>query len=398
MKNYKIIFLIFLLTILRKAPLNKGDEDGFISKNGVNFILNGEIFYGNGFNAYWLMCEASNPYSRQKVSSALQEASSYGLTIARTWAFNDGGYNPLQYFPGSYNEQMFQGLDFVISEANKYGIKLILSLVNSWDDYGGRKQYLAWANLTTTDHEDDFYINPTVKDFYKRHVKTVLTRVNSITKVAYKDDPTIMAWELMNEPRCKDLSGKTLQSWIGEMAWYVKSIDSTHLLEIGLEGFYGVSTPEKIQINPSSCQYGTDFIENNQISGIDFATVHSYPDNWLKNSSNDAQLTFLEQWVNQHIQDAQNIIQKPVLFTEFGKSYNVSGYKPIDRDWVYGVVYEEIFNSASNGGAAAGGLFWQLLGDGLDGLRDGYDVVLNDSDSLALIIFEESYKLSKVGK
>ncbi|KAH9605520.1 hypothetical protein KSS87_023148 [Heliosperma pusillum] len=346
------------------------------------------------------MCEASNIYSRQKVSSALQEASSYGLTIARTWAFNDGGDNPLQYFPGSYNEQMFQGLDFVISEAKKYGIKLILSLVNNYEDYGGRKQYLAWANLTTDDdHRDDFYTNPIVKDFYKRHVKTVLTRVNSITKMAYKDDPTIMAWELMNEPRCKDLSGQTLQNWIGEMAWYVKSIDSTHLLEIGLEGFYGVSTPEKIQINPSNSQYGTDFIANNQISGIDFATVHSYPDSWLKYSSNDVQLTFLEQWIKQHIQDSQNILRKPVLFAEFGKSYNVSGYKPIDRDRVYDVVYEEIFNSANVGGAAAGGLFWQLLADGMDpNIRDGYDVVLKDSDSLALIIFEESYKLSKVGK
>ena len=40
----------------------------------------------------------------------------------------------------------------------------------------------------------------------------VLTRVNTLTNLMYKDDPTILAWELINEPRClSDPSGDTLQ-------------------------------------------------------------------------------------------------------------------------------------------------------------------------------------------
>lgn len=67
-----------------------------------------------------------------------------------------------------------------------------------------------------------------------------------------------------------------LQKWISEMASYTKSIDSNHLVEAGLEGFYGNSDTQK---NPNF-QVGTDFIANNQIPEIDFATVHSYPDQW----------------------------------------------------------------------------------------------------------------------
>ena len=70
-----------------------------------------------------------------------------------------------------------------------------------------------------------------------------------------------------------------LQNWVTEMAAHVKSIDRNHLLEIGLEGFYGGSKSERNQINPGY-QVGTDFLSNNQIPGIDFATIHLYPDQW----------------------------------------------------------------------------------------------------------------------
>lgn len=63
------------------------------------------------------------------------------------------------------------------------------------------------------------------------------------------------------------------------MATFVKSIDNKHLLEIGLEGFYAETTPQK-QFNLNSVKVGTDFISNNQIPQIDFATIHVYPDEW----------------------------------------------------------------------------------------------------------------------
>lgn len=66
------------------------------------------------------------------------------------------------------------------------------------------------------------------------------------------------------------------------MAIYVKSIDPVHLLSIGTEGFYSPSSAARLPVNPNSVagEVGTDFIKNHQVLGIDFASVHIYPDSW----------------------------------------------------------------------------------------------------------------------
>ncbi|XP_058077402.1 mannan endo-1,4-beta-mannosidase 4-like [Magnolia sinica] len=392
-----ILFVVFMV-IQHEVKKPVSVDGGFGKTIGTHFLMNGRHFYMNGFNAYWLMYMASDPSSRGNVTSAFQQSSGYGMTMARTWAFRDGGYKPLQIKPGVYDEIMFQGLDFMISEAKKYGIYLILCLVNNYPDLGGRKQYVKWAteqgqSLTS---DDDFYTNNVVKGFYKNNVKAVLTRMNTFTGVAYKDDPTIFAWELINEPRCEsDLSGNTLQDWIAEMAAFVKSIDSNHLLEVGLEGFYGESQK---QSNPGGYQFGTDFISNNQIPEIDFATVHAYPDQWLADSSEEDRLNFLHTWSEAHIQDSIMVLKRPLLLTEFGKSSKASGYTINKRDAVFETHYDIIYSSANSGGPYAGGLFWQLLDPGMDYMRDGFEVIIPDSPSTANIIAQQSKKISALNR
>ena len=68
---------------------------------------------------------------------------------------------------------LVQSLDFVVSEAHKYGLRLILSLKNNYDNFGGKAQYVQWDrndghNLNSV---DDLFTNPIVKGYYKNHVK-----------------------------------------------------------------------------------------------------------------------------------------------------------------------------------------------------------------------------------
>ncbi|XP_047314845.1 mannan endo-1,4-beta-mannosidase 7 [Impatiens glandulifera] len=402
MKNWVCFLFLALITHQQYHILQIEAIDSFVRRNGIHLMLNGSPYYANGFNAYWLMYMASDPSQKSKVSSVFREASTHGLTVARTWAFNDGGYRSLQYSPGSYSEQSFRGLDFVIAEARRYGIKLILSLVNNYDSFGGKKQYVNWARNQGQylQSEDDFFRNPVVRSYFKNHIRRILNRYNTVTGVMYKNDPTIMAWELMNEPRCpSDPSGRTIQAWLMEMASYVKSIDRNHLLEAGLEGFYGYSTPQKKNtVNPSGINVGTDFLANNRIPDIDFVTLHSYPDEWLLGSNDQYKLSFMNKWIDSHIYDAQYILGKPILLAEFGKSWKKPGYSTYQRDQLFSSVYFKVYLSAKRGGPAAGAMFWQLLTEGMDSFRDGYDVVLSQSTSTANIIRQQSRKLYLIRK
>ncbi|KAH0707115.1 hypothetical protein KY289_012191 [Solanum tuberosum] len=75
-----------------------------------------------------------------------------------------------------------------------------------------------------------------------------------------------MAWEHMNEPRDEaDYSGKTVNASVQEMTSFVKSLDNKHLLEVGMEGFYGDSIPERKSVNPGY-EVGTDFNSNHLIN------------------------------------------------------------------------------------------------------------------------------------
>ncbi|XWS35429.1 hypothetical protein CRYUN_Cryun21dG0125300 [Craigia yunnanensis] len=118
------------------------DDWKMVETKGNQFVVNGQPFYVNGFNTYWLMVFAADQSTRGKVSELFQQSSLVGLTVCRTWAFNDGQWRALQKSPSVYDEEVFKALDFVVSEAKKYKIRLILSLVNNWDAYGGKAQYV----------------------------------------------------------------------------------------------------------------------------------------------------------------------------------------------------------------------------------------------------------------
>ncbi|KAL0956597.1 hypothetical protein HGRIS_002734 [Hohenbuehelia grisea] len=124
--------------------------------------------------------------------------------------------------------------------------------------------------LGSSNH-DLFYTDAKVNAAFKNYIKTFVGR--------YVNEPTIMAWELANEPRCKGSTGTwsgsctttTITNWAKDISAYIKSIDSNHLVAIGDEGFYNQPGAPTY---PYQGGEGVDFDANLGISTIDFGTAH----------------------------------------------------------------------------------------------------------------------------
>lgn len=102
---------------------------------------------------------------------------------------------------------------------------------------GGIKQYVEWSR--TARRHQDFFTDDLAMKYFEDTFTTLATRVNTINGIAYKDDATIMAWNLANEARCQRCKSSVMQTWIERMCAKLKTVAPNHLVGIGYEGFYG---------------------------------------------------------------------------------------------------------------------------------------------------------------
>ena len=114
----------------------------------------------------------------------------------------------------------------------------------------------------------------------------------------------------------------------------------------------------------------------------------------LPASSPKAQFAFANRWVKNHIKDCNSVLKKPLLVSEFGKSSKSPGYNVSARDRYFSWMYDNVYRSAKAGGSGVGAMFWQLVAQGMETFRDGYEVVLAESPSTASVIALQSKRLS----
>ena len=156
-----------------------------------------------------------------------------GMKVIRVWAHSITAGWEMQKGPGSYDEKVLKGMDFVMDEAHKRGLKIVWVLADNWYPVGGIDSFVKMGGASK---HQDFFSNTKVKELYKQHISFIANRVNSINGRKYADDPTIMAWNLANEARCQGCGDAPMQSWISEMCLHTKSVAPKQLVGIGYEG------------------------------------------------------------------------------------------------------------------------------------------------------------------
>ncbi|MFD0576460.1 Ig-like domain-containing protein [Dactylosporangium darangshiense] len=225
-------------------------------------------------------------------------------------------------------------------------------------------QYVRWRGGT---YHDDFYTDSVIRGWYKDWISHVLNRTNSLTGVQYKDDPTVMAWELANEPRCggsgalprsASCTDRTLLGWADDVTRFIHAGDAHHLVGVGDEGF--LCSDRASADWTVNCADGVDSAALAALPAVDLMSFHLYPDGWGKDAA------WGTQWIRTHVQIA-NRIHKPVMLGEFGYKDKATR-NPVYKAWTDEAVRDGI----------DGLLYWILSGVQDDGTNypdyDGFTV------------------------
>ena len=372
-----------LLLVLAFFKPTTGMAQQFITIKGTQFFKNQQPYYFLGTNFWYGMNLgiANNATHRARLIRELDYLQRLGITNLRIMAASEGPdtapwrFVPtLQTAPRAYNKDLLLGLDFLLAELAKREMTAVLCLNNMWPWSGGFAQYVNWVTnepipypppakdgkwLKYMKYAAQFFRNKEAQQLYQDHITTIIQRTNSLTGVPYKKDPTIMAWQLANEPR-PVLGNRFYRNWIRQTAAFIKALDNNHLVSIGSEGNAFLPLSNK-------------FRKEHRIKNIDYATMHIWIQNWKWYDPTNPKQTFqksldkAKNYIHQHNKIAQQL-KMPLVLEEFGIARDQESYDPLSsttyRDRYYSEIFTLLVNLAQQGTPIAGCNFWAWAGEG----------------------------------
>jgi mannan endo-1,4-beta-mannosidase len=212
--------------------------DAFVTRSGRQLRLNGKPFRFTGLNIYnansvdncWYTLGEVNPDVGHAFHRSLERIGK-GNEVIRAWFF--------QNLATTDGERDWSAFDNTLEVARQHGVKVVATLGNQWGQCEGWGQYpdgYKTESWYTSEYRGHAGSAPGTPATYRGWVAEVVAR--------YKNDPTILAWQLMNEAedktaydgQCSDTAPQALRGFAADMGSLVKQIDPNHLLSLGTIG------------------------------------------------------------------------------------------------------------------------------------------------------------------
>jgi mannan endo-1,4-beta-mannosidase len=220
------------------APVPQRFADSFVTRSASGLTVAGRPFRFGGANIEWLGLEGYGPAdpagphypNHFEIDDALATARELGARVVRSQTMGDSVGCELCLEPqlGKFNPAAFEPIDYALVSARRNGIKLVPTIVGDDARAGGAGcVYLRWRGIAVPNcslvNMAPFWTDETVRADVEQHIDAVLNHVNRYTGVAYKDDPTILGWDLLN-------GGDSPRPWTRTIVEHLRTIDRRHLV------------------------------------------------------------------------------------------------------------------------------------------------------------------------
>lgn len=361
-----------------------------ITVKGTQFYKGNKPYSYIGTNYWYGSLLASKKISdRKRLLRELDLMQKNGIDNLRILVGADGGkYDftvrpALQYEQGKYDEDLLDGLDFLINEMSKRKMYAVLYLTNNWEWSGGMSQYLEWNGKGPIpvpaippntwpqfiSYTEQFHSCEPCMEGLNNHVKFILGRTNNYSKKKYTEDNTIMAWQVGNEPRTfTPENEEKFTKWLNTIVDLIDSLDKNHLVSTGSEGLN--SSNDDINI----------FERTHKNPNIDYLTMHIWPKNWnwfkADNAANTLPSTLEKAgiYIDKHVKVADDL-KRPIIIEEFGLPREneslVSTSSVANRDIFYNYIFNRVAESVAKKGSLQAANFWGFGGEGKAVTADG---------------------------
>lgn len=287
LSDYRLVYHGQHANIFERKPLH----NILVTRDGTELRDGYARFTARGANSYDLAYQTPST-----IRETLRNLQYSGINTVRFWLFGDGFPGGFQPEAGEFNNQPLGRVDYLLMQAHRDGIRVIPTLLNNWAAYGGVNQYLRWLGLPISAH-DEFFSNQRAVALYENYIRHILTHVNSRTGIEYGRDPTILAWDIANEPRVSPADTPKLIRWVGQISSYVHHIGATQLATVSLDA------PTLARAEGAICaqQY------------VGFCSAHFYP--VARQGSLRSQLRLIDRY-----QERAASVHRPIVMTEVGVS------------------------------------------------------------------------------